>query len=245
MENKRPDWAEYWPIRNYLLSNELDSNTFYGFLSPKFKDKTGLDSRTIYKFIEKNLDCDVITFSPFFHDSAFFINVFEQATIPHPDILETCKLTFGLLDDVIDIEKTIMSSREVVFCNYFVAKPIFWHQWLKNAEKIFAIAENTGTLLSGLLNDATKHHKKETPKKVFVIERLASYMLSIKKWSITNYEPMNFPYFNSSLSSYKSELCVLDALKMAYINTENIEYLDKFYRIRKGIVESMKKKMPD
>lgn len=243
MENKRSDWSEYWPIRNYLLSNQLDPNTFYGFLSPKFKSKTGLDSETVYQFIENNLEADVITFSPFFHDSAFFINVFEQATIPHPDILETCKLTFRLLDDAIDIEKTIMSSREVVFCNYFVAKPIFWREWLKHAEKIFSIAENTNTPLSGLLNNSTTHYKKATPRKVFVIERLTSYMLTTRKWLIANYEPMNFPYFNPSLASYKSELCVLDALKIAYLSTENIEYLDKFHRIRKGIIESMKKKV--
>jgi hypothetical protein len=42
--NDRPDWREYWPIRKYFLENTLEENTFYGFLSPKFKDKTGLSS---------------------------------------------------------------------------------------------------------------------------------------------------------------------------------------------------------
>jgi hypothetical protein len=48
--NDRPDWREYWPIRKYLLENTLDENTFYGFLSPKFKDKTGLSSDQVYEF---------------------------------------------------------------------------------------------------------------------------------------------------------------------------------------------------
>ena len=40
--NERPDWFEYWPIRGYLLKQTLDENAFYGFLSPRFKLKTGL-----------------------------------------------------------------------------------------------------------------------------------------------------------------------------------------------------------
>ena len=31
--NERPDWFEYWPIRRFLLSEALDENAFYGFLS--------------------------------------------------------------------------------------------------------------------------------------------------------------------------------------------------------------------
>lgn len=35
--NQRPDWCEYWPIRNFLINAPLDSDGFYGFLSPKFR----------------------------------------------------------------------------------------------------------------------------------------------------------------------------------------------------------------
>ena len=28
---ERPDWYEYWPIRNYLRANELRDGVFYGF----------------------------------------------------------------------------------------------------------------------------------------------------------------------------------------------------------------------
>ena len=39
-ENARPDWFEYWPIRQFLLAKSLDENAFYGFLSPRFQSKT-------------------------------------------------------------------------------------------------------------------------------------------------------------------------------------------------------------
>src|ERR1700731_2023105 len=56
--NERPDWFEYWPIRRFLLSEALDENAFYGFLSPKFKLKTGLDSGAVREFIRVADDAD-------------------------------------------------------------------------------------------------------------------------------------------------------------------------------------------
>ena len=63
--NERPDWREYWPIRNYLLNNQLDKDTHYGFLSPKFEAKTTLNAQKVVEFIG-NDESDVILFSPLF-----------------------------------------------------------------------------------------------------------------------------------------------------------------------------------
>jgi len=66
-ENQRPDWREYWPIRNYLLNELLDEDALYGFFSPKFKAKTGLSSEECFYFIKSQpWDIDVVSFSPFF-----------------------------------------------------------------------------------------------------------------------------------------------------------------------------------
>ena len=29
--NERPDWYEYWPIRQFLLAETLEEDAFYGF----------------------------------------------------------------------------------------------------------------------------------------------------------------------------------------------------------------------
>ena len=50
--NERPDWFEYWPIRNYLLNQALDEGAFYGFLSPKFRIKTSLKFEAVRDFIQ-------------------------------------------------------------------------------------------------------------------------------------------------------------------------------------------------
>jgi len=78
-DNIRPDWREYWPIRNFLLNNTLSDDVLYGFLSPKFTDKTLLDYQGIQEFINvKYKNEDIVTFSPFWDLCSIFKNIFEQ-----------------------------------------------------------------------------------------------------------------------------------------------------------------------
>ena len=78
--NVRPDWREYWPIRQFLLSVKLEDDTRYGFFSPKFREKTGLEASDVMNFIE-NDDSDVVIFSPYFVQSALFFNVFSMLSL--------------------------------------------------------------------------------------------------------------------------------------------------------------------
>jgi len=40
--NERPDWYEYWPMRDYFFANALDEAAYYGLFSPLFFRKTQL-----------------------------------------------------------------------------------------------------------------------------------------------------------------------------------------------------------
>src|SRR6202011_4516490 len=85
--NERPDWYEYWPIRKFLLNEELDEDAFYGFLSPKFKHKTNLSAGAVRDFIlAAEPDTDVVLFSPSIHNSAYFLSVFEHGEAEHPGL---------------------------------------------------------------------------------------------------------------------------------------------------------------
>ena len=77
--NARPDWQEYWPIRQFLLNTPLDERAYYGFFSPRFKEKTGLDGDYVRQFVANlTTDHDIVTFSPQPDFGACFLNVFEQ-----------------------------------------------------------------------------------------------------------------------------------------------------------------------
>lgn len=121
ISNNRADWHEYWPIRNFLTNTELVANSYYGFLSPKFKEKTGLESKDVYESLNSS-DADIVSFSPYFDQMALPINIFEQAILNHPGIYQCLDHSFRLLRPESNINTIVMTSRNTIFCNYFVAK---------------------------------------------------------------------------------------------------------------------------
>src|SRR5450830_1913998 len=65
LANPRPDWREYWSIRDYLINNTLNEDEYYGFFSPKFKGKTNLDAADVHEFIKHHAEeAEIFLFSP-------------------------------------------------------------------------------------------------------------------------------------------------------------------------------------
>jgi hypothetical protein len=104
-----------------LLSNELRDDCYYAFFSPKFKEKTGLSSQDVHKFLGES-EQDIVAFSPFFDQVAFFLNMFDQAAASHGHGVWPCiRASFNQVDPSIDPETLVMTSRQTIFCNYFAA----------------------------------------------------------------------------------------------------------------------------
>lgn len=235
LTNLRPDWREYWPIRNCLLNNNLNENELYGFFSPKFGLKTNLQSQDVYDYINGN-EADVYTFSPFYDQSAAHLNIFQQATFQHPGIYEIFEAVIQLIEPSVDISTLIMDSTNTVFCNFLVAKPAFWRVWLEKCELIYAVAEQGQGELARKLNSLTQHDGGGTPFKVFVIERIASLILCKYKFKVRAFNPIMMPRAHSAVAQYTSELCLLDSLKISYSRTGYGEFLSEYSRIRNELI---------
>lgn len=80
LSNPRPDWREYWPIRNYQLGENLVEGDFYGFFSPRFGSKTILSAQEVKDFNLANTCADVVGFSPYFDQMPFFLNPLSRAS---------------------------------------------------------------------------------------------------------------------------------------------------------------------
>jgi hypothetical protein len=242
-----PDWYEYGPIRRFLLSHALAADTRYGFLSPKFRAKTGLSSQQVKAFLDSTPDdVDVVTFSPYFSNAAFFKNVFEQAEFWHPGIIQTIGEAVALvaphMNDHTLMHGLLMSSVQTVFCNYFVAKPRFWQRWLELCEVIFQCAESGHGELAHRLNAATQY-VPPTPAKIFVIERMVSLLLSLEplNWKVRSYNSMQLLADNSLLNGkFREEMVTLDALKQAALSTGYQEFYVKFIDMRGELIERSK-----
>ena len=233
--NLRPDWREYWPIRQYFAAEPPQPGVAYGFFSPKFGAKTGLAPSDVRAFVSE-YDADVYLFSPYFDHSAYYRNVFEQAEANHPGILPTLERAFALFPRGESINTMVMSSCDTVFSNYFVADGRFWDAWLTCCEMLFDIAEDGRTDVGlALVADAPYVHA-QAEAKVFAMERVASFLLNTGDWRVCVYDPMRLPLSDSFAAPYPAELCVLDALKIAYQHTGREQYLERFDELRANIL---------
>jgi len=239
----RPDWREYWPMRTYLLGHTLDEGTLYGFFSPKFRQKTTLDSASVNAFIAAApADADVIGFSPFFDQGAIHLNVFEQAATNHPGIWPIFEAVTKLVAPGIDPHTAPMDSRHSIFCNYFVATPAFWRLWLGITERLFAIAEAGTSALAQQLNAPIAYGPGAVPSKVFIIERIVTLVLAADpRWRVHHFDPLRLPMSGSIVSGYPADLLVLDALKTTAIETRRGQYLEMFQQIRATLLDNARK----
>jgi hypothetical protein len=230
--NERPDWYEYWPIRRFLLSETLDENAFYGFLSPKFKLKTNLSAGEVRGFIEESSPAtDVVLFSPSIHNSAFYLNVFEHGDAEHPGLLEVAKRFFARIGNPQSLESLVSDSRNTVHSNFFVAKPRFWRAWLRINEKLFAIAEAPDDPLGIELRTPTQYRgRRDVQMKIFLMERMATWLLMTDRSFVARARDP----FAARSRIYKLPLAIMcDALKIAYATQGREQYKDVFLMLRR------------
>lgn len=236
--NPRPDWREYWPIRNFLLGNALIEDDFYGFFSPKFKDKTGLTAAQVKAFIlEPGQQPDVVIFSPMWDMSGLFQNVFEQAEISDPGMGIAMAAFFARIKPEFDLNEWVTDSRNTIFCNYFAAKPSFWRPWFKICEELFDVAERGEGELAQRLN-ALSNYGSDVRRKVFVMERIATFLLTNEnRWKAKASNPFRFCASPSATAWFHLEAVLSDALKVAYTVQPLPEYRDAFAFLRRKIKE--------
>lgn len=240
LANQRPDWREFWAIRNYLKNNYLSDDCFYGFFSPRFNEKTGLSHRLIVNFINENYtDQDVISFSPFHDFIGLFKNVFEQGDFFHPSLMGLCQLFSNEHLSRVDLEGSVMHSENSIFCNYFIANKRFWNVWSKIGEILFEISESGVGEISSKLNGNTSYGDKELPMKIFVQERIAAMcLLAEPSLKVLSYDPFKLGSSTTPLGRFYRESLMCNALKIAYAKTGNASYLDEFKELRNRVFRS-------
>ena len=230
--NLRPDWQEYWPIRHYLLNTPLEEDHLYGFLSPRFHEKTGLTPAQIVEYLcRQPYDTDVVLFSPQPDMGAFFLNVFDQNEVFDPGFKESAQSFCQFAGIDIDLSQLVMDSRNIVFSNYFFAKPAFWRRWLSVCEVLFNTCEKYPRVaeIHGWVQPT--NYRNGIPRKVFLIERIASLLITNEKmWKVHAHNPFSFAYSASRLNQFPERAILVDALKIAYTETNIPLYLYQFSR---------------
>lgn len=233
LDSPHNDWREYWPMRSFLLHENLEEDCFYGFFSPRFQEKTGLFYAQVVDFINSSpAGTDVVTFSPQPDMGAFFLNVFEQNEVFDPGFMAASNAFFDAIGMPLPLAGMIMDSRQIVFSNYFVARPAFWRIWLDLNEKLRAICEGPDSSLKQSLTHAT-NYTDAVQRKVFLMERIVSLMLTINPaWKVRAYNTFACAWSASKLGINKQDAVISDALKIAMKEQGHPQYLSAFSAIR-------------
>lgn len=225
--NERGDWYEYWPIRRFLKGEPLEEDTFYGFLSPKFRLKTNLTASDVEAFIAAAPpNTDVVLFSPSIHNSAYYWNVFEHGEHEHPGLFAVAARFLRRVDPATRLEELVTDSRNTVHSNYFIARPYFWRAWLEVTERLFEIAESPDDALGAELRTPTAYRgKRDVQMKIFVMERIATWLLARDaRFRACARDP-----FAARSRVYKLPVALAcDALKIAYTTQRRPQYRDVF-----------------
>jgi hypothetical protein len=233
VNSNRNDWREYWPIRRFLLEENLDDECYYGFFSPRFQEKTGLSHAQVTDFVQAaRPDTDVMLFSPQPDMGAFFLNVFEQEELFQPGFITASEVFLEVSGIHLNLALLVMDSRQIVFSNYFVARPKFWREWLMLNEKLFAICEGEDNALKQALVLETGY-PGSVQRKVFLMERIASLLLTINPlWRVQAYNTFDCAWSSSRLNQFKLEAVLSDALKIAMKEQGFHDYRDAFAMLR-------------
>lgn len=240
MGRERPDWYEYWPIRRFLSTTALEDDVWYGFVSPRFGEKTGLGPRQVEEIVASHCSGgrqpDVVLFSPQPDMGAFFLNVFEQGELFHPGFLKLAQAVAEALGFQVPLATLVTDARQIVYSNYFVARKPFWQAWFRLTEAIFAMAEDPAHPLGQALGAPTSY-PGQAQQKVFMIERVASLMLATQpQWQVATANSFQFAWSGFEAFHRDRDLAVIsDALKVAYRANPWPEYIKAFEHIRARI----------
>lgn len=241
--NERPDWFEFWVIRNYLKTERLDENCFYGFLSPSFRKKTRIEGKDLLQFLGRApLGVDVVLFSHGWDQIAYFRNVFEQGEYFHKGLMQASQEFFTRLGISIELSSVIGHSMNSVFSNYFAAKPKFWMAWLKAAERLWEICETELGPLVDTLNSVGSYQRVGRPQvsmKVFVQERIASGLLATGLYQTICLDMSNFlPVFDRLFSEdmrTRRLLSVCDTMKLEAVFRNDKTFVEVYEKCKAAI----------
>ena len=240
-QNLRPDWAEYWPIRNVLLNQNFNSEDYIGFLSSKFYEKTWCSSGFVFDTIAGKKH-DFYSISPYFDQMALYSNSFEQGESYHPGIKNLTNAFLRQIGIDYDVSNFVSDVSTCIYCNYFVAKFEFWEKWLVYAEQLFQVVESKESDLGRLFTNFTEYREKNNifHMKVFLLERLVSLVLKFQNLHAVHIlDVRKAPFDLHNVSSFLGDLLTCDALKGQYLKTNSLCYLQEFANVRNKVFSNL------
>lgn len=184
-ENLRPEWCEYWIIRQAAQEFEKNFGELTGFFSWRYRQKLNIEFSQIKGFIEAYPGGDCYIFSPAVFQVAYYLNVWQQGEHWHPGITHKAQAMLQALGYDIDLKNSIDHHLTTAYCNYWIASRPFWVKYLKFMDGVFHYIEsarvNDQNSLWGVVHgsNGSDSHVQFLPIIPFLVERLFSVFVKL------------------------------------------------------------------
>lgn len=177
------------------------------------------------------------SFSPYFEQSALYLNPFEQGEGAHHGLLETAQQLLSYLSIDLDLNRLVSDHTTVIYANFFAMRFALWRQWLALTEAVYEIARSEDKPLARRLNSQTRHRGVTSyPLKVFLIERIITVFLEARGLSAKLcIDPENSLCLLSIPPGLRWSLEACDALKGQYRRCGIGSYLTTFLNLRSSV----------
>lgn len=131
-----PDHREYRVFHENYHSGKTNTADYVGFMSWKFKAKTGLTGEKFIDFVRSNPGFDVYFVNPFWGEFAYD-NVWLQGERRHPGLIQFTRKILNKAGYKLDFTSIKNNWRSMVFCNYWVGNQKFWDSYIKFCEPLY------------------------------------------------------------------------------------------------------------
>ena len=225
-----PSLFEAHPIYQYFTQNQVHDDEWFGFLSPKFKKKTDINTTDITRmFDEKSGTCDVCLFTSHYDQAAISLNVWLQGEALHPGLLPISQQLANLSGYEIDLKTKINSLNETVFSHYLIANGKFWREWYRVVSIYFKMMESD----LELCKTVTPHQGNLIPVHPFIIERVPTLLLNSEDFVST----FDFSLYRKQIPescSKDTHLRAIDHCKKMFTLTGDTSWLTRYQKLLNG-----------
>ena len=242
--NQYLDWFEFSAIKTHLQTLiDADKDEYIGFFSPKFFHKTGHTAEDIFDFCKKT-DADIISYSSKIEWGSLFLNSIDQGEYSHKGFKDIALKVYSSIGLAIDESKPMVEDHsEIIFSNFWLAKPKVWQIWLTYANKIFELEKINPELDQAINKTTTYRNKNDIYKiKIFIMERLINVIISDQK--LNSVSGINFEkYFSAPINKNRFNnqqiinFLVMDSLKTSYIKSKKDNFLNIYFSIRNTFLD--------
>lgn len=201
---------EFAVFKRLFGGSNFSGDGYFGALSWRFSEKTGLDGGSLNSYISSHPDVDFFYMNPYPHNEALHQSLWVQGETAHPGFLEVSEAFFVAAGLEPSDLYHFTPSKSFSVCNYFVARLVFWKAFIPFVQRCLEMAEaNMTPKLRNKMHSSDGDWKgihKGATYIPFIIERLLPVFLRSPEGRLLRTHQIPLPVKEAKLNDDLLEL---------------------------------------